>query len=236
VSLDGLAEVRYDEAAGVRWAIVTLRAPAAEVAPVALEALRGHRVVTESDEFVALLVAGGGTVQRRAHNYEHDLATVPPEWAESPAPQGFRLSPDVDPEGLVAAHAAAYPPGHPDHRPELDHAGELRWLLSGTVIGATVRPATWQLDGPDGPCGAVVVCERYSTVKPTGTWVLDVFVDPRHAGRGLGGLLLRRAIGGAAAAGYPNMGLVVTDANPARAVYERLGFVLVRSGTNVDLP
>ena len=63
-----------------------------------------------------------------------------------------------------------------------------------------------------------------------------MFVHPRHQGRGLGRVLLQRAAAGARAAGYPTLGLVVSDGNPARAAYEAVGFAHLRSGTNVDLP
>ena len=229
MTLDDVAQVTYDDAGGVRWAIVALRAPAADAAPVVLRELSGYRVVTDDTAFADLLVAGGGRVQRRAHDYVYDLSAPP---AEPVAPQGFRLSHDLDVEALAPVKDRANPPGHPDHQPGLDHVADLRELLSGQVIGAIVRDATWQVSGADGPCGAILVCER----PDPGTWVLDVFVDPRLHGRGLGGLLLRASLAGAARADYPAMGLVVTDGNPARAAYEAVGFRLRMSGTNVELP
>lgn len=230
MTLADVADVTYDGAGGVRWAIVKkLRVPAAAAAPVVLRELGGHRVVTDDTAFADLLVEGGGTIRRRAHDYVYDLSAPPPEPV---APQGFRLSPDLDVEALAPVKERANPPGHPDHEPGLDNAEDLRQLLSGRVIGAVVRDATWQVCDGEAPCGAILVCER----ADPGTWVLDVFVDPRVRGRGLGGLLLRRSLAGAARAGYPAMGLVVTDGNPARAAYEAVGFRLRMSGTNVDLP
>ncbi len=231
-----LADVLLDEAGGVRWAVLTSRAPAAAVAPAALARLSGHRVVTGDVELADLLVAAGGVVQRRAHDYVYDLRAVPPEFAETPAPQGFRLSQDLDPAALADAHRAANPPGHPDHEADKDHVADLRALLSGEVIGANVPAATWQVADDAGPCGAIIVSERPSLEHGTITWVLDVFVHPRHQGKGLGGVLLRRSLAGAASAGYAAMGLVVSDGNPARAAYEKVGFRLVMSGTNVELP
>lgn len=231
-----LADVLLDDAIGVRWAILTTHAPAAAVAPAVLARLRGHRVVTEDGDLADLLVAAGGRVQRRAHDYAYDLDRVPEGWAEWPAPQGFRLSRDLDPDALAPSYAAAYPPSHPDHEPGLDRAAELRAMLAGEVIGPNVPAATWQAEDGDGPCGAVLVVERPSRTYGVRTWVVEVFVDPRCRGTGLGGALLRRALAGAAGAGYRETGLVVTDGNRARLVYESLGFRLVRSGTNVDVP
>jgi GNAT superfamily N-acetyltransferase len=226
-----------DDAGGVRWVIVTPARPAAEVAPVLLERFGGHRIVTGDDDLVALLVAGGGTVQRRAHDYAYDLATVPDEWAETPAPQGFWLTRDLDPAGLAPAKDVANPPGHPDHEPGMDHADDLRSMIAGEVIGPLVPEASWQVsDGGGRPVGAILVVERTDARRPGLTWVVEVFVDPRHQGKGLGGVLLRRALAGAKQAGYTTTGLVVSDGNPARHAYDAVGFTHVRSGTNVDLP
>jgi GNAT superfamily N-acetyltransferase len=238
VTLDDVATVRYDGAGGVRWALVSaLRVPALDAAPVLLRDLAGHRVVTDDDALVAALVAGGGTVQRRGHDYEYDLSRVPASYAESPVPEGFSLSRELDPDGLVPAHTAANPPGHPDHEPGLDHLDDMRAMVGGRILGPLVPEASWQVSDGDGPCGAVLVVSRPPSIAGVGqAWVVDVFVHPRHQGRGLGGALLRRALAGAAAAGHARLGLVVSDGNPARAAYDALGFTHLRSGTNVDLP
>jgi GNAT superfamily N-acetyltransferase len=230
-----LADVAVATVGEHRWTILTSRRAAAEVAPAALAQLSGHRVVTEDDDLVALLVAGGGRVQRRGHDYRYDLSAVPASYAEAVAPQGFSLSPGLDPAALVAAHALAYPPGHPDHEADKDHLDDLRSMVAGKIMGANVPTATWQVSGAEGPCGAVIVSER-PPAEDGLTWVLDVFVHPRHAGRGIGGALLRRAVAGAASAGFRTLGLVVSDGNPARAAYEAVGFRLVSSATNVELP
>lgn len=232
-----VASFHRDGSGGVRWAIVTLLAPAASAAPVLLAALPGHRVVTSDDALVALLVAAGGRVQRRAHDYDFDLAAVPPSFAESPVPQGFSLTRDLDPAGLAEAHDLANPPGHPDHEPGLDHADDIRSMVDGRVLGPLVPEASWQVNDAGGPCGAILVVDRPpSSEGVERAWVVDVFVHPRHQGRGLGGTLLRRGVAGAASAGHALLGLVVSDGNPARAAYDKVGFRLLSSGTNVDLP
>jgi GNAT superfamily N-acetyltransferase len=232
-----VATFTRDDAGGVRWAILTPVRPAAEVATAAVDTLAGHRVVTADDDLVAALVARGGTVQRRGHDYAYDLARVPDGWAETPAPQGFRLTRDLDPARLAEAHDKANPPGHPDHEPGLDHEDDVRGMAEGRVIGPLVRAASWEVThAVDGPCGAILVVERPSADDPGRTWVVDVFVHPRHHRKGLGTVLLRRALAGAKQAGYATMGLVVSDGNPARRAYDSVGFTHVRSGTNVDLP
>ncbi|HEV2891644.1 MAG TPA: GNAT family N-acetyltransferase [Frankiaceae bacterium] len=233
--IENVADGRRDDSGGVDWLLVDrLKAPPGEVARVLLEEARGVRVVTEDDALVEALVAGGGRVQRRGHDYEYAVADAPAEWARTPAPQGFRLSNDLDPHGLAASHERANPPGHPDHEGGLDHVEDLRSMIAGEVLGPYVPEASWQVEDAEGPCGAVIVVDRPGAARRG--WVVEVFVDPRHQGRGLGRVLLQRAVAGTRAAGLPVLGLVVSDGNPARHAYDALGFRLVRSGTNVDIP
>jgi GNAT superfamily N-acetyltransferase len=231
-----LADVLLDDSMGLRWAILTLRAPGATAAPYVLARFPGHRVVTEDDALVSALVAAGGTVARRGHDYEYDLALVPPAWGDEPAPEPYRLSQDLDPVALAPVHAAAVPEGHPDYEAGLDHVEDLRAMLAGELLGPNVPEATWQVSDDAGPAGAVIVSARPMRGGGTRAWVLDVFLDPRHQGRGLGRVLMRRALAGAARAGLPAMGLVVSDGNPARRLYESLGFTHLRSGSSIDVP
>ena len=231
-----LADLLLDESGGVRWVIVREAfAPAAAVAAALLAAYAGHRAVTSDEVLDQFLVDAGGVVRRRAHDYLYDLAGVPASWAAAVVP-GVRLAPGLDPVALAPVKDAANPPGHPDHQPGLDHERDLRELLSGQVIGANVPDATWQAADDAGPCGGIVVSDRRSPEHGLITWVLDVFVHPRLQGRGVGGALLRRSLAGATRAGYRATGLVVSDGNPARAVYEALGFRHTRSGSSIDLP
>lgn len=237
MTLDDVADVRYDDAGGVPWAFVTLRVPVAIAAPVLLAARPGRRVVTDDEDLVTALVAGGGRVQRRGHDYTYDLSRVPASYAEAPAPQGFSLTRSLDVVALAAVQDAANPPGHPDHDPALDHVDDVRAMVEGRILGPLVPQASWQACDDAGPCGAVFVVARPRVAdRPPSAWVVDVFVHPRAQRRGVGGALLRRALAGAAQAGHATLGLVVSDGNPARAAYESVGFTHVRSGTNVDLP
>lgn len=227
--------MRRDDAGGVDWLIVeSLLVAPAEAARVLLDDARGHRVVTDDDALVAALVGGGGTIQRRGHDYEYDVAAAPPEWAYTEPPDGFRLTRDLDPAALVEAHTLANPPGHPDHEPGLDHLDDLTGMVEGRVLGPRVPEASWQVEDAGGACGAVIVVDRPGERRRG--WVVEVFVHPRLQGRGLGRVLLQRAVSGTREAGLPVLGLVVSDGNPARHVYEALGFRRLRSGTNVDIP
>lgn len=234
-AVENVAVVRRDDAGGVDWLIVeVLLVPAPDAAATLLTHARGTRVVTDDDGLVDALVAGGGRIQRRGHDYEYDVSTAPAEWAETPAPQGFHLSNDLDAAGLVEAHTLANPPGHPDHESDLDHLDDLQSMIDGKVLGPRVPEATWQVADADGPCGAVIVVDRRGEERRG--WVVEVFVHPKHQGRGLGRVLLQRAVAGTHRAGLPKLGLVVSDGNPARYAYDALGFRHLRSGTNVDIP
>lgn len=56
--------------------------------------------------------------------------------------------------------------------------------------------------------------------------VVDIALLPAHQGQGIGGALLQRLLDDAASAGLP-VALQVERDSPARALYERLGFVAV---------
>ena len=72
--------------------------------------------------------------------------------------------------------------------------------------------------------GAVIGCE----VAPDVGFVLYAVVRPSHQNQGLGGRLLREEAAAFREAGLHRMALGVTAANPARRLYERLGFTALR--------
>lgn len=225
----------------VRWLTGVTVAPGADpnvVATALLAELPGHRAETEDDALVTALVARGGRVQRRAHDYVRDLTVgIPDDWAEPALPAGWRLAPASDAAGLAGPHAAAYPVGHPDHNPDLDHARELDGMITGKILGPLVPEASWQAERVGVPRGAAVVVNRPAFGEMSARlWLIELFLHPDDTGLGIGTALLRRSLAGAAAAGHQLMGLVVSDGNPARELYEKVGFTLVMSGTSVDLP
>lgn len=234
-----LGSVRLSEGGGIQWAGLSL-APDAEVGPVAdalVTTLPGVRAMTDDDRLVEALVARGGVVQRRAHDYEYALADVPAEWATPVLPAGYDLTPTADATELVPAHVAAYPPDHPDHEAGLDHERELGGILGGHILGPFVPAASWVVRRGDVVAGGILVVDRpaFDEMSPR-LWVIDLFVSPEETGRGLGRALIQRSVRGAADAGHELVGLVVTDGNPARELYESTDFRLLLSGTNVDLP
>lgn len=69
--------------------------------------------------------------------------------------------------------------------------------------------------------------------RPDGIRVVDIAVMPTEQGRGIGAAVLRRVLDEADAVGAP-VTLHVVAGNPARRLYERLGFVPV-SGDGIRL-
>ncbi|MGW3245760.1 GNAT family N-acetyltransferase [Streptomyces sp. NPDC001070] len=67
-------------------------------------------------------------------------------------------------------------------------------------------------------------------------WIATVFRRPDPRCAGLGSRLLRRVLADAASRGLTRIGLAVSDANPPRRLYERLGFTVTRTSLTVLLP
>ena len=76
----------------------------------------------------------------------------------------------------------------------------------------------------------------YDNLTGGGPWVSDIFRDPPNQHRGLGQHLLRRAIHALSLAGESTLTLVVSAGNPARSMYERLGFVVLAERYKLALP
>jgi len=202
-----------------------------------LDELHGWRVSGDV-AFGERLVAAGGRPRRHVHVLSRDLVRdpAPVAWADGPAPAGYRLTPvDRPASDLAPACRAAYPPGHPDHadiptpdRPEV----ELEQIMSGRLMGGPLLGCSGLAvaDADDAVAGAVLI----NHTPAEGPWVTQIYRHPDA--RGVGGPMLRRALGIATRDGLTAIGLAVTHANPARALYARLGFAHVAEALNVDVP
>jgi GNAT superfamily N-acetyltransferase len=67
--------------------------------------------------------------------------------------------------------------------------------------------------------GAILIGTLPGDPPLNGPWIIELFRHPAH--RGVGRALLERAL---AIAPVPALGLMVTEGNPARRLYEALGF------------
>jgi len=193
-----------------------------------LDQLAGWRIA--GDEALGReLIAAGGRPLRHGHLMSHDLA-VRPAWSDPP---GYRLT-DVDRPAadLVDAYRAAFPPGHVDHRDEPPERSlaELESHLSGREFGPLLRGSGLAVADDGTVAGAILLGILPGDPPLNGPWLLEVFRHPAH--RGVGRALCERAL---ALADGPRLGLIVSEGNPARGLYEELGFRLVRTALVVKI-
>ncbi|WP_354700351.1 hypothetical protein DSM112329_00620 [Paraconexibacter sp. AEG42_29] len=207
------------------------------VAAAAVDTFPGWLVAVHPGPLGDALLAAGATLRRHAHVMRLDLARVPPR-PPAPAPPGVTvaaLDPRELPAGLGEPNLAAYPAGHPDARPGETAASalaELQRIADGLVTGP-LHPATRMAIGADAsPLGAVFVNDR----PASGPWITDIFRRPGPATRGLGSLLLDHAVAAVRDVGGIQVGLAVTDGNPAQTLYVDRGFVVLESALTLLLP
>jgi GNAT superfamily N-acetyltransferase len=202
------------------------------VAETVLAELRGMRIA--GDEALGrALIAAGGKPLRHAHLMSRDLARdpAPERWPEPPP--GVRLT-DVDRPAadLVDAFRAAYPRGHPDHREEPPERSlaDLETWVSGREFGPLLAGSGLAVAADGTVAGAILLGTLPGDPPENGPWVIELFRHPAH--RGVGRPLLERAL---ALTPVPTLGLIVTEGNPARALYDDLGFRFVRTTLVVQI-
>ncbi|MFF4772030.1 hypothetical protein [Microtetraspora fusca] len=193
-----------------------------------MSGMRGW-AVSASPELAEELVARGARVLRHAHVMSCDLEKVEPTEVE--APEGFRFVPcDRTPEQVLPAILAAYPPGHPDRPTDDDEriGKELAPLLEGRLIGPVLPCSLLVVDSGDTVVAGVVVNDFQGV-----PWISHAFRHPAETPPGTGALTLRAVQVRAARSGLAALGLAVTHANPAKRIYERLGFVVTETSMTV---
>jgi len=196
-----------------------------------LAELRGMRIAGDGALGRELIAAGGKPV-RHAHVLSRDLVAdpAPARWTEPPE---VRLT-DVDrpASDLVDTFRAAYPPGHPDHRDEPPERSlaDLEGWIAGHEFGPLLTGSGLAVTAEGTVAGAILLGTTPGDPPDNGPWVIELFRHP--ACRGVGRPLLERAL---ALATVPTLGLAVTEGNPARALYEELGFMLARTTLVVEI-
>ncbi|WP_229699622.1 GNAT family N-acetyltransferase [Streptomyces kronopolitis] len=237
IGLDGLPALTYVE--GTRDGH-----PCAELAEVvgpdpvpAILADMSGWAVSGSVELGEQLIQRGARIMRHAHSMRRDLIADPPqpEWSTISLPDGLRLAPcDRQAADLFPAWRAAFSPEHADHHHGSDqHALDtsLTPLLAGEILGPVMPCSVLAVDEADHVIAGVVVTDRDGL-----TWIANVFRQPDSRYAGLGSVLLRRVLAGTASRGLAEIALAVSDANPARGLYEKLGFQLTRTSLTVLVP
>ncbi|MFJ8787810.1 GNAT family N-acetyltransferase [Streptomyces sp. NPDC102462] len=193
--------------------------------------------VSGSVELGEQLLRRGARPMRHAHEMRRDLIASPPpaDWSSRPLGDGLRaVACDRAAEAVFPAWRAAFPAGHPDHHPGSDEQAlneRLAPLLAGSVLGPVLACSALVVDEADQVVAGAIITDRDG--RP---WVADVFRRPGTRYAGLGAELLRRVLGAAAADGLRDVSLAVSDGNPARRVYEKLGFELIATSLTVVVP
>ena len=197
---------------------------AEQIADAIERELRGH-IIGAPRELGEVLVLRGAVARRRSTLMECDPATGRPP---TPAPPpGVTIEPAAGrtPDDLLDAYIEAYPEAHPDHHAGLDRDGQremLRALMAGEVIGPLLGCSRVALT-PDGCVGASLVFDPAGEPPLGVPWVGELFRHPA-APSGVGASLLATTLDQARDDGLAVVGLRVSDGNPARALYDRLGF------------
>ncbi|MFF9403419.1 GNAT family N-acetyltransferase [Streptomyces sp. NPDC014646] len=193
--------------------------------------------VSGSVELGEQLLRRGAQVMRHAHEMRRDLVVCPPpaDWSSRALGNGLRAVPcDLDAEAVFPAWRAAFPADHPDHHRGSDEEAldeSLAPMLAGSVLGPVLPCSALVVDETDRVVAGAIITNRDGL-----PWIADVFRRPGARYAGLGANLLRRVLSSAAADGLADISLVVSDANPARRVYEKLGFQLTGTSLTVVMP
>jgi ribosomal protein S18 acetylase RimI-like enzyme len=228
---------------GHRWADGVWRpgdVPVAEAVATICRAFPGWAVSTSDVELAQALVAKGAETLRHAHAMSHDLQTLPdlsvPAGLEIGAVDSQRLAAVADQVG--PALAAAYPPGHPDHRHSTaaEAAAAIRRVAAGQVLGPLL-PVSVVASQAGVIVGGCLVVEREGLPPDGGPWVLDVFRHPELAAPRTGRAMLVEALHRARKAELPALSLAVSHENAGpRRLYEDVGFTDLSQSRTLAIP
>ncbi|MFD7085507.1 GNAT family N-acetyltransferase [Streptomyces sp. NPDC059918] len=182
------------------------------------------------------LVRRGATVLRHAHTMRRDLTdSAAASWAGTTVrPRFHAVACDRDARTVFPAWREAFPADHPDHVPGTDEQalkGRLMPLMSGRRLGPLLPCSRLAVDESDRVVAGALITDRDGL-----PWVSAMFRHPLHSYPGLGRDLLRVALADAAGHGLTTVELAVTTVNPARSVYESLGFRIIRTSLTVVVP
>ena len=214
--------------------------PIPQAARVVIDSMRGWNLTTTDAELAAELVSLGALPSRRYALMTIALNDVVmrEDTGRLEALELVPLTPDlsVTPR-LIELVRVAYPPGHPDEElgSDDDIRADFERALHGARLGPLMAVSRIAMDGSR-PVGMVVVNRVPGRAPTGGPWLTDIFRDPDPAYAGLGRDLLQAVMRECRDAGELTMSLAVTDGNPARQLYESLGFAVAASTSKLRLP
>ena len=199
----------------------------ATAADAAVAAFPGWQIATSQRTFATALTTREAILRR--HRYVMSGPTAPHADAPLDPASGIHLIGlhDLSVRELLPTWLAAYPPEHVDHEPgTLDEIMTSCWdhLDDPAWRSTEHRSSAIAVEG-DTIVGGIIVDLRPEPVPFGGPWLSDVWRRPDRTHRGLGTWLIARAMRLLHEDSLATLGLSVTHGNPARRVYERLGFV-----------
>lgn len=104
-----------------------------------------------------------------------------------------------------------------------ERIGFTKGLFTGK-FGAVIEPAS-KILAKDGKIIAAALCTDYRSLDGSKTALLvDIFVDRAYRGKGIAKKLLLFSLGALKKYGYEECALWVSTGNPARIMYDKLGF------------
>ena len=137
----------------------------------------------------------------------------------------------------VALVRSAYPKGHPDEElgSDEDIVNDIQRAQSGGRLGPLMGHSAFVFDA-ERPVAMLLVNRVPGSAPLGGPWVTDVCRAPDHRYAGLGRAMLMRLMRLLRDDGETALSLAVTEGNPARGLYESIGFTVVVTTRKVRIP
>jgi len=209
-----------------------------QAAQLTIELRPAALISTPNAEFATALLDKHCTLKRHAYAMSLHLTSHAPQPSRHPIPQQTQFIEHCTADDLFDSWYAAYPPGHPDYlqgtRAELT-AENLQPLLDRSLLGANHRSsrAVFQADEV---IAAIMISLREGEAPYGGPWLSEIWCDPRFQHQGIARSLLKTAISELNEDEFTSLGLAVSHGNPAKRLYESLGFTEVSESWTIALP
>lgn len=206
-----------------------------------LTQLAGWNLTTADESLASALVERGALPVRHFSLMSIPLADIDGRTTSGGLTARYDVRP-LTPESQVPAEVvglvrAAYPAGHPDEElgGDDDIVRDIQHALDGVRLGTLMDQSALVYDADR--LVALVLVNRVPGGPPTGgPWVTDICRDPDPRYAGLGRDLLLQVLTACSRAGESAVSLAVTEGNPARRLYESLGFAVVATTRKVRIP
>jgi len=196
-------------------------------------------IATPNEEFANALLNRGCTLQR--HAFGMTLNLLANQRKQTNGPQHTYASQFIEnfsAHELFDSWHCAYPPGHPDFLPGTKEnliSENIQPLLDRSLLGPNHK-CSQALTNDGDVIAAIIVSLREGEAPFGGPWVSELWCDPRFQHQGIGRTLLTTAITSLTEDGYTSLGLAVSYGNPAKKLYESLGFTVVSESWTIKLP